>query len=101
MNEPRFTPGPWERDGRTVYALEQYGEARYRNRFDLNVQSCTTPKEELIAVATLVQAAPELYSALARLVVQCEAENEVAGYIVIDLHGAEYALSKARGETTC
>jgi hypothetical protein len=49
----------------------------------------------------LLRAAPELYSALARLVVQCEAENEVAGYIVIDLHGAEYALSKARGETTC
>ena len=54
------TLGPWLRDGRMVYALNEDGF----NRFGASVQDPHTPEAELIAVATLMQAAPDLLEAL-------------------------------------
>lgn len=55
-----FTPGPWIRDGRTVYALN----AKNFNRFYFSVMDSHTPESELLAVAALAQAAPDLLEAL-------------------------------------
>lgn len=65
---PKFTPGPWMRDERLVYALESIGwrgrEEQFRNRFSASVQGPTTPADELIANAALIAAAPDLLKAL-------------------------------------
>lgn len=58
------TPGPWMRDGATVYALEmERGEVR--NRFCAQVQrGPETPGEELEANTRLMTAAPDMAEAL-------------------------------------
>ncbi len=56
----RHTPGPWYRDGTTVYALNPHNF----NRFSAQIHGAHTPKSELEAVAQLMQAAPELLEAL-------------------------------------
>lgn len=65
------TPGPWLRNGRTVYALD---ERKNANRFSFQVQEgylhhtrherIRTPDEELEATAALAQAAPDMFEAL-------------------------------------
>lgn len=61
------TPGPYLIEGRTVYALEHAGWARgaelVRNRFSAQVQAAHTPESEVVAVATLFHAAPDLLAA--------------------------------------
>jgi len=71
--QSRFTPGKWLRDGRTVYVLDATDNS---NRFSATVQGgwehwspipnegIRTTEAELEAVATLMQAAPDLYEAL-------------------------------------
>lgn len=64
-----FTPGPWEVDGQTVYALESAGFyrglERFQNRFDAQVQSPRASlRSELEANARLMAAAPDLLEAL-------------------------------------
>lgn len=56
----KHTPGPWYRDGTTVYALNPHNF----NRFSAQIHGAHTPKSELEAVAQLMQAAPELLEAL-------------------------------------
>ncbi|HCF0295542.1 TPA: hypothetical protein NH680_000789 [Pseudomonas aeruginosa] len=56
----KHTPGPWYRDGTTVYALNPQNF----NRFSAQIHGAHTPKSELEAVAQLMQAAPELLEAL-------------------------------------
>lgn len=56
----KHTPGPWYRDGTTVYALNPHNF----NRFSAQIHGAHTPKPELEAVAQLMQAAPELLEAL-------------------------------------
>ncbi|HDZ3372146.1 TPA: hypothetical protein RSV04_000465 [Pseudomonas aeruginosa] len=63
----KHTPGPWYRDGTTVYALNPQNF----NRFSAQIHGAHTPKSELEAVAQLMQAAPELLEALVALV-ECE-----------------------------
>lgn len=60
------TPRPWLRDGRMVYALNEDGF----NRFGASVQDPHTPEAELIAVAMLMQSAPDLLEALEAMVAQ-------------------------------
>jgi len=60
------TPGPWFRDGKTVYALEHAGYKKghemHRNRFSLRVTSDYEQESE--ANTRLIAAAPELLDAL-------------------------------------
>ncbi|HCT4746630.1 TPA: hypothetical protein ACRMBV_003067 [Pseudomonas aeruginosa] len=56
----KHTPGPWYRDGTTVYALNPHNF----DRFSAQIHGAHTPKSELEAVAQLMQAAPELLEAL-------------------------------------
>lgn len=93
----KFTPGPWLRSGRHVYALNDDGY----NRMHVSVQDAHTPESELEACALLIAAAPELLSIAER------AHDLIAG----DLVGAEWkkachdftrdaraAIAKATGE---
>ncbi|HBO2239772.1 hypothetical protein OFL75_31890 [Pseudomonas aeruginosa] len=63
----KHTPGPWYRDGTTVYALNPHNF----NRFSAQIHGAHTPNSELEAVAQLMQAAPELLETLVALV-ECE-----------------------------
>jgi hypothetical protein len=102
MTEP--TPGPWLRDGTTVYALNNIGV----NRFDATVQpgwrdtdeGVRTPKQELEANAMLMHAAPDLLDATK------QALGILLERIPGSLPGAEQAvealrtaIEKARGQS--
>ncbi|HHX6957608.1 TPA: hypothetical protein ACVGM3_004924 [Pseudomonas aeruginosa] len=65
----KYTPGPWYRDGTTVYALNPQNF----NRFSAQIHGAHTPKSELEAVAQLMQAAPELLEALQSCIQQITA----------------------------
>jgi len=62
-----YTKGPWLRDGRTVYALQD-SKSKFvdkENRFSAGFYSGNgCPEAEVIANATLAAAAPELLEAL-------------------------------------
>lgn len=69
MSEIKHTAGPWLREGTFIYALQHHGwrkgEETFCNRFSAGFQlgkGCS--EEELIANATLAQAAPDLLEAL-------------------------------------
>ena len=68
-DQPKYTKGPWLRDGATVYALEscgwRKGKETFQNRFFLRVSaSSSTPPRELECTARLIAAAPDLLEAL-------------------------------------
>ncbi|MFY8322192.1 hypothetical protein ACP9M8_16435 [Pseudomonas aeruginosa] len=69
----KHTPGPWYRDGTTVYALNPHNF----NRFSAQIHGAHTPKSELEAVAQLMQAAPELLEALE------DAVNRLASSLIL------------------
>ena len=100
----KHTPGPWLRDGRTVYALQhggwRKGEELLVNRFFTHIQrvpDCTD--EEAEANARLIAAAPELLEALKDLVRRYDPyamTGPTEGERV--LAQAEAAIAKAEGE---
>lgn len=101
------TPGPWERDGRTIYKLEHArwhkGESIQRNRFDARVQGHhECPPEEVEAVAQLMQAAPDMLAALRKVVALCEnihPENDFDSANLLDAtDAATDAIAKATGK---
>jgi hypothetical protein len=86
MTDTKPTPGPYKRDGRTVYALQPSGERRVPliNRWAAHVQVAPgTPEAEAEAVAQLFEAAPELVEALT----SADAELERIAAIVSDEDG--------------
>ncbi|HCI1946338.1 TPA: hypothetical protein P8740_002497 [Pseudomonas aeruginosa] len=89
----KHTPGPWYRDGTTVYALNPQNF----NRFSAQIHGAHTPKSELEAVAQLMQAAPELLEALEACVARIT--NEVADAEFLDeVDQARAAIAKATGQ---
>lgn len=56
-----FTRGPWYRSGCTVYAPNDRNNA---NRFTAYVQDAHSSREDLLSVARMMQAAPDLFDAL-------------------------------------
>lgn len=106
--EVKWTPGPWLREGTTIYALyvpEDPTERRYKkgepievNRFYANVSSCTreASEGEIEAVSQLMQAAPKLYKELFRaLAVINSPESFDLEQVKNDIAAA---LRSARGE---
>lgn len=104
MTENNYTPGPWIREGRFIYALGEMGEGFNRdgsplltNRFSTHVNSYGN-EDEADANARLIAAAPEMYEALRALLEYFE--------VTIDEHPPEAirpvailrnALAKADG----
>lgn len=102
--EPAFTPGPWLRDGNTVYSLEHAGWGKggveqFRNRFYASVYGGpATPAAEVEAVARLMSAAPELLSVLSALVWFVETGRPILrGSNLMD--EARDVLAKVKGTT--
>lgn len=69
MSAAKHTPGPWLREGNTVYALMHFGFRKgveqFKNRFWAGVyKDREVSEEEREANAILIAAAPELLEAL-------------------------------------
>lgn len=88
----KHTPGPWDRVGTLVYALNEDGF----NRFCALVQDAHTAKQELEANARLIAAAPELLEALEQFVAWVDAPCESA-FSDSQLASARAAIAKAKG----
>ena len=95
------TPGPWKRNGLTVYALIADSDRHYRteNKFSLLIQNyrhwCS--QEELEANAQLIAAAPDMLEALEAFAEAWEKSHQLEK-TDLALRKANDALRKARGE---
>jgi hypothetical protein len=99
----KHTPGPWLRDGRTVYALMSVGFRRgveqFANRFWAGVQAgpeCSD--EETEAIARLMEAAPELLEALIKLEAMAERYRPQGAPLPDAQKQARAAIAKATGD---
>lgn len=96
-----FTPGPWEVDGNTVYALESAGwhrgVERMQNRFSALVQSPRTSSSELEANARLIAAAPDLLEALEMARSELAGLPHSLGYEFTHIPKIDAAIAKALG----
>lgn len=82
MSETRFTPGPWEARGLSIW---QPGKTA------LSIASVTQHQPAAKANAHLISAAPDLYDSLAQLLDDPDNETENRAF-------ARRMLAKARGE---
>jgi hypothetical protein len=111
MSELKATPGPYIREGETVYALEHQGDfekdgsPRMVNRFYCQVQGVGKNRgagiEERIATAQLFAASWELFEALEELL-RIDNAREESGLIIHRMPAhirkkTHAALAKARG----
>lgn len=117
----KHTPGPWKREGLTVYALMSAGWLKgkelFKNRFWANlVCDASCSKEEAEANARLIAAAPELLEALttgaqmnlpdflewiAARLVKVHGEDPYVDYVQTLRHRAKLcreAIAKATGD---
>lgn len=95
----KHTPGPWKREGLTVYALMSAGWLKgkelFKNRFWANlVCDASCSKEEAEANARLVAAAPELLDAC------IDARRWLAGWASAEPYISllDAAIAKATGD---
>ena len=103
MSEQRaqHTPGPWLRDGNTIYTLQHNGwykgQEQFRNRLHISLQPGPPDmtQEEWEANGNLIAAAPELLAACECLV--SAADEHDSPIEAIDR--ARTALRKAKGES--
>ena len=99
-----YTPGPWQRKGRTVYALTEDKKGRIVNRFDAQISpggsiSMYDSEETQLANARLIAAAPELLEALETLYGKLVMSSRDGSSRITEEDGqmAEQAIMKARG----
>lgn len=103
MSTDKHTPGPWEVQQSTVYALEDdvpssRFRSRKRNRFFASVQGYpSTSISELIANARLMATAPELLAACQVIVKACEAGHAAVTKDVISAIRAVIARATEGG----
>lgn len=81
MDERKHTPGPWLRDGRTVYALThdgwRNGVEQFRNRFYANVQpDRECGEDEAVANPALIVRAVNSHDALIAALEDCKRRIE-------------------------
>ena len=81
----------WERIGRFVYALNEKGV----NHFDFNVQGAHTSEEELIRIAKIAQASPDLLKALKDIVGLTKNAGTTIKEYYPCIKQAEQAIAKA------
>lgn len=93
MSEPKWTPGPWVRDGETTSetiwagcAPSGYGST---GRYIASVHGDDAEAEDN---AHLIAAAPDLYAALEMAQLWLDVDGR------FDMQGINAALAKARGE---
>lgn len=93
-----FTRGPWYRSGCTVYAPNDRNSA---NRFTAYVQDAHSSREDLLSVAMMMQAAPELLEALETIGVHTITDEDGDDVEVLfgDIDKICAAIAKARGES--
>jgi len=100
MSEFKGTPGPWLREGRTVYALQD-STSRFvdkENRFSAGFYSGNGCSEsEVIANATLAEAAPELLEAIQAMLSKAHKQNWNDKYPE-EVEAAQAAIDKALGQ---
>ena len=109
------TPGPWLRDGLTIYALHHDGEYRKGvptlvNRFSAHVEPCLYqggPEAEAEANARLIAAAPDLLAVLVsveRFITETENPEDVWWTVKRRMVAlgpqVRAAIAKAKGVTT-
>nr|WP_313010796.1 hypothetical protein [Brucella intermedia] len=100
MAETKYTKGPWDWEtplGDDCYSIVQAGLKSYEWQFIAHVHvgipaEGMMPRQEALANARLIAAAPDLYEALKLLL--SSAHDHQTG-----IQEAEAALAKARGET--
>lgn len=95
MSAAKHTPGPWLREGNTVYALMHFGFRKgveqFKNRFWAGVyKDREVSEEEREANAILIAAAPELLEALRPIVEHGAISAKI-------LKQAQAAFAKATG----
>ena len=115
MSTMKHTPGPWLREGHTVYALMHFGFRKgveqFKNRFWASVyKDNEVSEEEREANSCLIEAAPDLLDALQGAIALADknkAESEEDGYTVVRLPEMQAmydkciaAIAKATGSTT-
>ena len=108
MSAPKFTPGPWEWTGDTLWggqkALEEVlsvGDDGKPYGFHSAVLVPHWDGEQAVANARLIAAAPELYEALEAVELACRMgipPGEVLSLNSTIRLAARAALAKARGE---
>ena len=103
-NKPKWTPGPWKAEDRSV----QYGDGLWNGVVDkrgMLICLMGMQGQDQAANADLVAAAPELYDALEAILARYQkhvsitwgGEAEVARMLELQMRSA---LAKARGEQT-
>lgn len=96
----QFTPGPWLREGNTIYALMhagwKKGEELFKNRFHAYVQADREcPDDEHEANTRLIAAAPELLEALKDMLL--EFDGSIGSDESPRIAKARAAIDKATG----
>lgn len=101
----KFTPGPHEVSGTTIYALEhdswRNGKEVMRNRFYSSIYGYKdTPREEIEATAILYASSPDLLKALQNLRNAAYSMSEGCNCNIADkeIELADIAIAKALGE---
>ena len=92
------TPGPWLREGRTVYALQD-GPKGAENRFIATVQG-KAPATELAAIAQVMEASPDLLTACSEVMFSLIATQERKRTFSYELGLLRAAIAKATGQPT-
>lgn len=85
-----FTRGPWHRSGCTIYALN---DKKTCNRFAAQVQDAHSTRDELMSVAKMMQAAPDLLEALQQAVTSMQDSGYQNDSVVV--RAALSAIAKA------
>ena len=104
MSEEKFTKGPWEARLAMSHSHQVRGDNGYASICTMSAWLWSDPREESIANAHLIAAAPELYDActpLAQILERAVEEGAANLTLIITREMAErilLALSKARGE---
>ena len=113
-DQPKYTKGPWLREGTTIYGLKscgfRNGKELFQKIFHLRVfdGDVFTPREELEANARLIAAAPDLFEALKDAVRWLERLEDAvpdhfqhsAPFGCMELEGMKLAIAKAEGKET-